>query len=201
MQHYFIDKPHSADDYFEFKDCVLGLELCFRSCDSIFSKDRIDDGTRALLNAIAKNETLSGCGLDLGCGLGVIGIALIKHYGVKMQMVDVNATAVSLTKQNLMKNNVQHSAVAFVSDGFNAVEGSFDFIVSNPPIKTGKTLLFSLMEGTKEHLKVGAPLILVIRKNLGMESLKKHLTSLFNNCEILARDKGFYILKSVKMGN
>ncbi len=198
MQHYFIDKDHNESDFFEFNDEVLGLNLCFRSCDSIFSKNQIDDGTRALLNAIAKNISIGGHGLDLGCGLGVIAIALIKKFGVTFDMIDVNATAVKLSKENLIKNNVQHSAKAYVSDGFENVSENFDFIVTNPPIKTGKKLLFSLMEGAFNHLKENGTLTLVIRKDHGMESLKKHLISLFGNCEIIARDKGYYILNSIK---
>ncbi len=198
MQHYFIDKPHNASDFFEFRDSVLNLELCFRSCDSIFSKDKIDDGTRALLNAINKHLTLSGHGLDLGSGLGVIGITLIKIFNVTMDMVDINKTAVELTKQNLIKNNVQHSAKAFYSDGFASVNEIYDFIVTNPPIKSGKAILFKLMSDSYSHLKKDGQLILVIRKNHGMESLKKHLISIYNNCEIIGRDKGYYILRSVR---
>ena len=198
MQHYFIDKDHVDSDFFEFNDNVLGYELCFRSCDSIFSKNKIDDGTRTLLETIAKKCTLAGHGLDLGCGLGVIAIALIKRFGVTFDMVDINATAVKLSKENLMKNNVQHNAKTFVSDGFNNVDTKYDFIVTNPPIKTGKQLLFTLMTDSYAHLNQGGQLILVIRKDHGMESLKKHLTTTFNNCEIIDRNKGYYILKCVK---
>ena len=198
MQHYFIDKDHKESDFFEFNDSVLDLNLCFRSCDSIFSKNKIDDGTRSLLNAIQKHCILNGHGLDLGCGLGVIAIALIKKFGVTFDMVDINNTAVKLSKENLIKNNVQKSANVFNSDGFNSVENMYDFIVTNPPIKTGKKLLFDLMSGAYEHLKDNGQLILVIRKDHGMESLKKHINSIFGNCEIIERNKGFYILKAVK---
>ena len=198
MQHYFIDKEHQETDFFDFNDSVLNMDLCFRSCDSIFSKNKIDDGTRALLNAINKKCTLSGHGLDLGCGLGVIAIALIKHFGVTFDMVDINKTAVKLSKENLIKNNVQKSANVFYSDGFSEVKECYDFIVTNPPIKTGKKLLFELMQGAYEHLKVNGQLILVIRTDHGMESLKKHITSIFGNAEIIDRNKGFYILKATK---
>ena len=198
MQHYFIDKEHQETDFFDFNDSVLGYELCFRSCDSIFSKNKIDDGTRSLLNAINEKCTLTGHGLDLGCGLGVIAIALIKKFGVTFDMVDVNKTAVKLSKENLIKNNVQKSGNAFYSDGFSEVKDLYDFIVTNPPIKTGKKLLFELMDGAFNHLKDNGQLILVIRKDHGMESLKKHITSIFNNCEIIDRNKGFYILKATK---
>ena len=199
MQHYFIDKPHKESDFFEFRDSVLNFDLCFRSCDSIFSKNKIDDGTRALLNAIAKYVELSGHGLDLGCGLGVIAIALIKKFGVTFDMVDINNTAVKLSKENLIKNNVKNGANVFYSDGFSEVKNNYDFIVTNPPIKTGKKLLFDLMSGAYEHLKHNGQLVLVIRKDHGMESLKKHIISMFSNCEIVERNKGFYILKAVKI--
>ena len=54
------------------------------------------------------------------------------------------------------------------------------------------------MDGAYGHLKENGQLILVIRKDHGMESLKKHIASIFGNCEILDRNKGFYILKAVK---
>ena len=198
MQHYFIDTEHAPSDFFDFNDQVLDLNLCFRSCDSIFSKNKIDDGTRTLLETIAKKCTLTGNCLDLGCGLGVIGIALCKKYALNFDMVDINGTAVKLSRQNTITNNVQRQTNVFESDGFSAVKNMYNNIITNPPIKTGKTLLFSLMNGAYEHLNQNGQLILVIRKDHGMESLKKHLLELFGNCQILERNKGYYILHCTK---
>lgn len=198
MQHYFIDKEHAPSDFFDFNDQVLDLNLCFRSCDSIFSKNKIDDGTRTLLETIAKKCTLTGNCLDLGCGLGVIGIALCKKYALNFDMVDINGTAVKLSRQNTITNNVQRQTNVFESDGFSAVKNMYNNIITNPPIKTGKTLLFNLMNGAYEHLNQNGQLILVIRKDHGMESLKKHLLELFGNCQILERNKGYYILYCTK---
>ena len=199
MQHYFINKQHDETDFFEFQDSVLNYKLCFRSCDSIFSKNKIDDGTRALLEAIDKKVELTGHGLDIGCGLGVIAITLIKRFGVTMDMIDINETAVKLSNENLIKNNVQKNAKAFVSNGFENVKETYDFIITNPPIKTGKKLLFQLIIDAHAHMKKDSPIVLVIRKDHGMESLKKHMQSVFENCEIIDRNKGYYILKSVKL--
>ena len=199
MQHYFIDKQHEETDFFEFKDNIFDIELCFRSCDSIFSKNKIDDGTRSLLNAIQKHCELNGYGLDVGCGLGVIGIALAKKFNLKLDMIDVNKTAVQLSRENVSKNNLQRNLNVFHSDGFSEVQDNYDFIVTNPPIKTGKQLLFKLMEDAHLHLKENGLIVLVIRKDHGMESLKKHLINLFGNCEIIDRNKGYYILQSQKL--
>ena len=198
MQHYFIEKQHKASDYFEFEDTVADMKLKFRSCDSIFSKDEIDEGTRTLLNTVFDKVQLSGDGLDLGCGYGVIGISIIKKLGLNCDMIDVNGTAVELSLHNLLLNGIRAGANVFKSNGFENVNSTYDFIVTNPPIKTGKKLLFELMEGAYSHLNIGGTLTLVIRKDHGEESLKKKLTEIFGNCEILKRNKGFYILHCIK---
>ena len=198
MQHYFIEKEHKDSDYFEFEDEVAGEKLKFKSCDSIFSKNEIDEGTRTLLETVFNKVELKGNGLDLGCGYGVIGMTIIKHLGLNCDMIDVNGTAVELTRHNLMLNGLKKGARVFKSNGFENVTDNYDFIVTNPPIKTGKKLLFELMEGCFEHLNIGGTLTLVIRKDHGEESLKKKLIELFGNCEILKRNKGFYILHSTR---
>lgn len=198
MQHYFIEKQHLASDYFEFEDVVADMKLKFRSCDSIFSKDRVDEGTQTLLNTVFDKLELKGNGLDLGCGYGVIGISIIKKLGLNCDMIDVNGTAVDLALHNLMLNGLKKGAKVFKSNGFENVTQNYDFIVTNPPIKTGKALLFELMQGCFEHLNKGGSLTLVIRKSHGEESLKKKLIEIFGNCEILKRNKGYYILHCVK---
>lgn len=200
MQHYFIEKEHSASDYFEFEDIVADMKFKFRSCDSIFSKDQVDEGTQTLLNTVFDKVELKGNGLDLGCGYGVIGMSIIKKLGLNCDMIDVNGTAVDLALHNLMINGLKKGAKVFKSNGFENVTDSYDFIITNPPIKTGKVLLFSLMEGAFEHLNKGGSLTLVIRKNHGEDSLRKKLIEIFGNCEILKRNKGYYILHCIKEG-
>ena len=198
MQHYFIEKQHNKEDYFEFEDTIADMKFKFRSCDSIFSKNEIDEGTRTLLNTIFDKVELKGNGLDLGCGYGVIGMSIIKKLGLNCDMIDVNGTAVELSTHNLMANGIRSGANVFKSNGFENVTNNYDFIVTNPPIKTGKKLLFELMEGCYAHLNPGGTLTLVIRKDHGEESLKKKLLEVFGNCEILKRNKGYYILHSTR---
>lgn len=198
MQHYFIEKEHKPEDYFEFEDNIGDMRLKFRSCDSVFSKNEIDEGTRTLLDTIFSKVELSGSGLDLGCGYGVIGISIIKKLGLTCDFVDVNGVAVELTRHNIILNGVRTGAKVIKNDGLQGVDTKYDFIVTNPPIKTGKATLFRLMDESFEHLNEGGTLTLVIRKSHGEESLKKKLTELFGNCEILKRNKGYYILHSTR---
>lgn len=199
MEHYFIAKEHKESDYFTFTEIFNGKEFVFKSVDSVFSKDKIDEGTKVLLNTVIKTYSkLSGDVLDFGCGLGTIGIVLKTFYpNINIDMLDVNSVAVRLSKENCKLNKVSQNNV-FESNLYDVCDKKYDFIVTNPPIKVGKKILFGVIDGAREHLKDGGEIVLVIRKSHGEESMKKHMEEVFGGCEILKRDKGYYILRSKK---
>ena len=199
MEHYFIAKQHKDSDYFTFTETFNGKQFTFKSVDSVFSKDKIDEGTKVLLSTIIKNNIpLNGDVLDFGCGLGVIGIVLKTFYNnINVDMLDVNSVAVELSKQNCKLNNVPQNNV-FESDLYNNVDKKYNHIVTNPPIKVGKQILFGVVSGAADHLVKGGTITLVIRKSHGEESMKKHMETVFGNATILKRDKGYYILQSTK---
>ena len=78
------------------------------------------------------------------------------------------------------------------------IDATYDAVVSNPPIKVGKKVLLDFLRGIKDHLNDHGSVTIVIKKNLGADSTKKYLKDIFGNCEILCRDRGYYILKSTK---
>ena len=198
MQHYFIDKQHKKEDYFKYTTEFNGRKYIFNSVDNMFSKDGLDEGTRVLLNTVVKQYDLSGTVLDLGCGIGSIGVILKNEFpNIQVDMVDINNTALALSKQNCALNNATDNCV-FNSNLYEGIDKKYDFIVTNPPIKVGKEVLFGVVTGAKEHLNNGGEIILVIRKSHGQESMKKHMEKIFGNAEILKRDKGYYIMKSTK---
>ena len=197
MQHYFIDKEHKKEDYFNYTTEFNGRKYTFNSVDNMFSKDGLDDGTRVLLNTIVKQCELSGDVLDLGCGIGSIGIILKNEFPkINVDMVDINNTALTLAKQNCALNNANSNNV-FYSNLYDNVDKKYQYVVTNPPIKVGKEILFGVVTGAKDHLENDGEIILVIRKNHGQESMKKHMGSVFGNVEILKRDKGYYIMRSI----
>jgi len=195
FSHYFVDKEHKEEDFFIFSEVFNEKLIKLKSCDNVFSKNEIDYGTKVLINSIIKNYNLNNklC-LDLGCGLGVVSIILSKFFNdVNFVLSDITDIAIKLSKENLELNNCKKFEI-LKSNLFENINKTFDFIITNPPIRAGKKLLLSLIENSKNFLKENGKLVLVIRKSHGEESIKKHMKTIFESVEIIKRDKGFYVL-------
>lgn len=159
------------------------------SDNGVFSKDRFDYGTRVLLNSVDIDK-LSGNVLDLGCGLGVVGIILgTFNKGINIDMVDINERAIDLAKNNLVLNNIK--ANVFVSDIYSNIDNKYDFIITNPPIRAGKNVIRVFLLGSYDYLKDDGILYFVMRKDHGVKSMIKELSVKFNT-SIVNKDKGFY---------
>ena len=191
---YYAENPDSAHDIHELKVTLLGQSFTFLTDSGVFSKKMVDYGSQVLLNTLdfEKGKTL----LDLGCGYGPLGISLAKVQDVKPTMVDINNRAIDLAKQNAQKNGVE--ADIFQSDIYEKVNGTFDYIISNPPIRAGKQVVHIIISESINYLKVGGNLTIVIQKKQGAPSTKAKMEEVFGNVEILKRDKGYYILRSEK---
>lgn len=191
---YYAENPDSAHDIHELKVTLLGQSFTFLTDSGVFSKKMVDYGSQVLLNTLdfEKGKTL----LDLGCGYGPLGISLAKVQDVKPTMVDINNRAIDLAKQNAQKNGVE--ADIFQSNIYEKVNGTFDYIISNPPIRAGKQVVLTIISESINYLKVGGNLTIVIQKKQGAPSAKAKMEEVFGNVEILKRDKGYYILRSEK---
>ncbi|SDQ16482.1 16S rRNA (guanine1207-N2)-methyltransferase [Streptococcus equinus] len=191
---YYAENPDSAHDIHELKVTLLGQSFTFLTDSGVFSKKMVDYGSQVLLNTLdfEKGNTL----LDLGCGYGPLGISLAKVQGVKPTMVDINNRAIDLAKQNAQKNGVE--ADIFQSNIYEKVNGTFDYIISNPPIRAGKQVVHTIISESIDYLKVGGNLTIVIQKKQGAPSAKAKMEEVFGNVEVLKRDKGYYILRSEK---
>lgn len=170
-----------------------GHGLNFMTDAGVFSKGELDVGSRLLLDAI---PALSGDVLDLGCGWGAIGIAIAKaNKNARVTMADVNHRALDLCRANCARNGV--TAEVIESDGMAEVLGrKFDAIVTNPPIRAGKQVIYKMFADAAVSLNKGGALYLVIRKQQGAESCVKYLKTLFNEVEKLDKSAGFWVLKA-----
>ena len=170
-----------------------GHGLNFMTDAGVFSKGELDVGSRLLLDAL---PALNGDVLDLGCGWGAIGVAIARaNKEARVVMADVNHRALDLCRANCARNGV--TAEVIESDGMAAVLGRrFDAIVTNPPIRAGKQVIYRMFADAAVSLKAGGALYLVIRKQQGAESCVKYLKTLFNEVEKLDKSGGFWVLKA-----
>lgn len=171
------------------------MQLEFYTDTSVFSKDKVDYGSKVMIHSL---PTLSGNILDLGCGYGAIGISIAKmNTEAEVTMIDINERAVELANRNLDRNRIKN-AVAHVSDGFQQINKQFSAIVSNPPIRAGKKVIYPLFEQSKDFLLLGGSLYLVIQKKQGAKSAVEKLKSVFGNCKVINKQGGYWILQSTK---
>ncbi|HGQ3926318.1 TPA: class I SAM-dependent methyltransferase [Streptococcus pneumoniae] len=191
---YYAENPDAAHDIHELRVDLLGEKMTFLTDAGVFSKKMVDFGSQLLLKCLDVNqgETV----LDVGCGYGPLGLSLVKVYGVQATMVDINTRALDLAQRNAEKNNAK--ATIFQANIYARVQGRFDHVISNPPIRAGKQVVHEIIEKSKDFLEIGGDLTIVIQKKQGAPSAKSKMEDVFGNCEILKKDKGYYILRSVK---
>ena len=174
-------------------DCfVLGKKFLFLTDNGVFSKDGLDFGSRLLLESIPLEE-VGGKILDVGCGYGVFGIILNKVTGASIDMVDVNRRAIHLSNRNILENKCSDINV-FESNAYENVNSKYSSIVTNPPIRAGKNVVYDIVMNAQKYLEKDGVLFLVIRKEQGAKSLIVDLEKQYT-VEVLERKKGFYILK------
>ena len=191
-EHYYTENPQSAHDEWQVEFTALGNPLRFTTDAGVFSRDGLDKGTALLLNAL---PPLSGRVLDLGCGWGAVGVALgAKSPGLEIVMTDVNARAVELSRRNLKQNGVR--AEVLQGDGFAPVTGTFDAIVTNPPIRAGKAVIYGLFDTARDFLNPGGSLYIVIRKQQGAPSALRHLQEQYKTAEVVDRGGGFWVIRA-----
>lgn len=197
--HYFTNRPQTASETSAWTYTLRGKEFKFVTDTGVFSKKTVDFGSRLLIETLGFSEMVPGNLLDVGCGYGPIGLSLAKEDAErKVEMVDVNERALGLAKQNASNNRLANVLI-HTSDIYESVEGKdFAAIVSNPPIRAGKQVVHGVLTGAYDLLKHGGTLTVVIQKKQGAPSAKAKMEETFRNAEVIAKDKGYWIIQSVK---
>ncbi len=190
MRHYFTNNYDTKSNESEIIFDFYTTHLTFVVDNGVFSKRYVDFGTRLLLNCLVKKD-IKGKILDIGCGYGVIGISLAKAFDCNVHMTDVNKRCLELTEKNGILNSV--TPVVYESDAYEAITETFDYIITNPPIRAGKEVVYKIILGAKDHLTKDGELWIVIRKQQGAKSLIKDMAKYFNT-QVIEKDSGYYIL-------
>lgn len=195
LEHYFTNNEALKSEFRTISYHYGKDTFIFTSDNGVFSKDKIDFGSRVLLETILEKEENVETILDVGCGYGFLGIVLSKLMPCKATLVDVNKRAVHLSNLNIKNNQVE--ATAFVSDMYENVNKIYDVVVTNPPIRAGKQVVLSILLDAKKFLKERGRLWFVIRRDQGAKSIMKALENTYT-LEVVKKEKGFYIIKANK---
>lgn len=195
--HYYSQTPTSESRPVSASFCYRGHNLTLMTDAGVFSRGELDSGTRILLEALP--EKLSGRILDLGCGWGPVGICVgLENPEAQIVFSDVNERALALTKDNAAKYKIDGTFIQ--SDGFTSIEGDFDCVITNPPIRTGKQVIYQMFADAQAHLVENGELYIVIRKQQGAESAKKYLQTLFPDISVIDKSGGYWIIRCIKGG-
>ena len=189
MSHYFIEDASLQHNVVEKEVFIRTLKFSFFTDNGVFSKKGLDFGTRSLLESLP--DDISGEVLDFGCGYGPIGIYLKKRYNCDVDMIDINDRSLDLARKNAIKNNV--SVNIFKSDIYENITKKYDYIITNPPIRVGKSILYKIVFDAKKYLKDGGKLYLVINKDQGAKSLMKDLEKEYK-VQLVDKISGFFII-------
>lgn len=197
MEHYFTNNNDLKSELRDINYKYNEYNFMFKSDNGVFSKNEVDYGSEFLVKTFLSYNKLNNINsiLDVGCGYGFIGITLSKILNVHVDMIDVNKRAVHLCKMNILNNKVD--ACSFISNVYESVTNKYDLIITNPPIRAGKSVVLDILNGGLDRLNDNGELWFVIRKNHGALSIQKEISSKCN-CEIVKKSKGFFILCAKK---
>ena len=205
MAHYFDERPETVSDIRMIDYRIDGTNFAFATDTSVFSRNGVDFGSDLLMQELIRDVRNSGrqegSFLDLGCGVGIIGI-VFKYKFMKFDCygADVNSRAVSLAVSNASRNGVK---VNFVQSDITAkLDDSvkFDVVATNPPVRAGKATVFKFYEEAYDRMNAGGAIYVVLQRKQGAPSTEKKLMELFGNCETLGIDGGYRVMKAVKEG-
>ena len=171
---------------------ILNRKFIFYTDNGVFSKDGLDFGSRLLLETIPLEE-VGGKVLDMGCGYGVIGIVVNKLTNANVEMVDVNLRAIHLCEINIKENHCKNICV-YESNVYENVNSKYTSIITNPPIRAGKKVVYDIVMNATNYLENDGKLFIVIRKEQGAKSLIRDLQEKYL-VRVLNKKKGFYILE------
>ncbi|MFK4566241.1 class I SAM-dependent methyltransferase [Enterococcus sp. UD-01] len=196
--HYYSENPDLAHELVQWSFELRGKTFQFVTDSGVFSRSTVDFGSRVLIDAFEWEPLPEGRLLDVGCGYGPIGLTLAALSGRTVEMIDVNQRAVALAQENAQKNRIENVDIHSSNIYAELHEQQYAAIISNPPIRAGKKVVHEILSEAYPRLVTGGTLTVVIQKKQGAPSAQKKMAEVFGNVEIVTKDKGYYILKSVK---
>lgn len=197
LNHYFAEHPKSKMRLGIIHTHLRGIHFEFLTASGVFSKKRVDLGTRLLIESMVLPR--EGYVLDIGCGYGAVGIAAATfNPNLRVIMVDVNERAVRLARQNAEKNYVSNVEVRRGYLYEPVKDLVFNCVLSNPPVSAGMETVKAIISEAPEHMASKALFQMVVKSKIGGKRLLMVFEEAFGNIEVLARKSGYRVLMSKK---
>jgi 16S rRNA (guanine1207-N2)-methyltransferase len=192
-EHYFSEKPKSKIDLGIIRTYLRDRLFEFVTASGVFSKTRIDLGTRLLIESMILPE--KGYVLDLGCGYGPVGIAAaVFNPKLHIIMTDLNERALRLAKENAKRNKAENLEVrkGFLYEPVSDMK--FETTLSNPPTTAGMKIVLPIITQAPQHLAKNGLLQIVVRSKISGKRLATKIEETFGNIKIHARKSGYRVL-------
>ncbi|XTZ37797.1 16S rRNA (guanine(1207)-N(2))-methyltransferase RsmC [Salmonella enterica] len=194
LYHGRLEKTPVFDAQSFWGEYALG-DLTIKTLPGVFSRDGLDVGSQLLLSTLTPHT--KGKVLDVGCGAGVLAVALASHSPkVRLTLCDVSAPAVEASRATLAANGIEGEV--FASNVFSEVTGRFDMIISNPPfhdgLQTSQEAAQALIRGAVRHLNSGGELRIVANAFLPYPDV---LDQTFGFHEVIAQTGRFKVYRTV----
>ena len=171
---------------------------------AVFSQEKLDIGSRFFIENIPDDDRYKTI-VDLGCGNGVVGLlAALKNPQAKLIFSDESYMAVETSINNFTAMFGESRDAEFLqTDCLQGIEeGSVSLILCNPPFHQNNaisdTIAWQMFLESKAALQENGELIVIGNRHLAYHAKLKRL---FGNCENVASNKKFVILKAKKTSN
>jgi len=171
--------------------------LLFHTQAGVFSQDGPDEGTMLLLNAVGPFLKPHMTVLDLGTGVGLVGVSVAGSLARgEVYMVDSDVRAVRLAQENVLLNRIENAHVKLGDITLDLPPRlRFDLVLSNPPTHSGKQVLTNFVDEAHGVLRPGGWLYLVVNRLL---SVRDMMAATFGQVEQVERHKGFKVFRAQK---
>ena len=197
IEHYFSADPKSKRNFYLISTVLRERNFKFFTSSSVFSKNRIDPGTKLLIETM--NLPKEGIVLDLGCGYGAIGIVVAStNQKLKVIMTDINSRAIDLAKLNMKKNRIQNAQIKRGHLYEPVINLIINCILVNPPISAGMKIVKKMILEAPKVLANKGSFQMVTRSKIGSKILPNAFMKSFGNCTIISRESGYRVLKGEK---
>lgn len=194
-----IFTPLCGDDYHALHEIGTWNGCRIHSKPGVFAWDRFDAGSQMLLTYLpeflAPVDIGKQSALDLGCGNGLLAIALLQAGCGDVTATDNNAAAIRACEFNLQQNGFEDRARAIAGNCGNTLQQAFDLVVCNPPFHQGfdveQDLTTRFLQTTRRLLKPEGRALFVVNAFIPLER-KAH--PLFSDIDTVADNRQFKLV-------